>query len=287
MKALGTFVLAALCVSAAGSTALAQNRSSDDSFSWTGRVAPGGTLRIKNLAGRITIERASGNQVEVSGVKEWRNGDPADVRFDVVTEGNLVTVCAIWFEGRCTDEQEKSGPRRSRDDDRNNDVSVNFTVKLPAGVKIDASGVSSDVHVTGATAGVSAHSVSGNVVLNDVAGDIQVNSVSGDVQVRGATTGSIRANSVSGDVEIFVDQLTGTGDLTFSTVSGNVEITLPANLDATVRMTTLSGELTSDFPLTTQGDRGRRDRDVEARIGAGGRLLKFNSVSGDVILRRG
>ena len=285
MKVLGKLALTALCVSAA-STGFAQSRNADDTFAWTGRVAAGGTLRIKNLAGRITVERASGNQVEVTGVKEWRNGDPSDVRFDVVTEGNMVTVCAIWFEGSCTEGQEKSGPRRSRDDDRNNDVSVNFTVKLPAGVKIDASGVSSDINITGATAGVSASSVSGNVTVADVNGDLRMNSVSGDVQVRGATTGSISANSVSGDVEIVVEQLTGSGDLSFSTVSGNVEITLPANVDATVRMSTLSGELTSDFPLQTQGT-DRRDRNVEARIGAGGRVLKFNSVSGDVILRRG
>jgi DUF4097 and DUF4098 domain-containing protein YvlB len=83
-----------------------------------------------------------------------------------------------------------------------------------------------------------------------------------------------------------VDQLSGTGDFDFSTVSGDVEITLPANLDATVRMTTLSGDLTSDFPLTTQGERERRN--VEARIGSGsGRVLRFNSVSGNVTLRRG
>lgn len=284
MNALRTITIAALCATAA-STGLAQARSSDDSFAWTGTVAPGGTLRVKNLSGRITVERASGTRVEVTGVKEWRHGDPNDVRFDVVTEGDVVTVCAIWFEGSCTEGQEKSGNRRDSHDRRHNDVSVNFTVRLPAGVRIDASGVSADVHVTGATAGVSANSVSGDVVLADVAGDIRVNSVSGDVQVSGATTGSIRANSVSGDVQITVDRLSGTGDLEFSTVSGDVEITLPANLDATVRMTTLSGELTSDFPLTTRGERERRN--VEAQIGGGGRLLRFNSVSGNVTLRRG
>ena len=282
MKVLGTIALVALCTSAA-SPGLAQATSADDSFAWSGRVAPGGTLHIKNLAGRITVERASGNQVEVTGVKEWRTGDPNDVRFDVVTEGDVVTVCAIWYEGSCVDGQEKSGQRRG-DGDRSNDVTVNFTVRLPAGVRIQASGVSANVSVSGATAGVSAASVSGNVILSDVAGDIRVSSVSGDVQVRGATTGSINANSVSGDVEIFVDQFTGTGDLDFSTVSGDVEITLPANLDATLRMSTVSGQLTSDFPLTTQGNRERRN--IEARIGAGGRLMRFSSVSGDVTLRR-
>ena len=285
MNALRTITIAALCATAA-STGLAQNRSSDDSFNWSGPIASGGTLRVSNLAGRITIERGTGNQVVVNGTKEWRNGDPNDVRFDVFTQGNVVSVCAIWFEGTCSENGSKSSGRRNDGDrDRNNDVSVSLTIRVPAGVRVEASGVSADVHVTGASAGVSANSVSGNVVLSDVTGDIRVNSVSGDVQVRGASTGSIKANSVSGDVEIFVDQLTGTGDLDFSTVSGDVEITLPANLDATVRMTTLSGELLSDFPLTMQGERERRN--VEARIGAGTRMMRFNSVSGNVTLRRG
>ena len=132
-----------------------------------------------------------------------------------------------------------------------------------------------------------ANSVSGNVILADVAGDIRLNSVSGDVRVSGATTGSIQANSVSGDVEIAIDQLSGSGDFNFSTVSGDVVITFPANLDATLEMSTVSGELTSDFPLTTNGG-DRRRRNIEARIGSGGgRTLKFNSVSGNVTLRRG
>lgn len=282
MRVLGAVALVALCGLATETSA--QTQRTDDSFAWSGRIAAGNTLRIRNLAGAINVERSASGQVEVTGQKSYRRGDPADVRFEVVPEGGDVTICAIWFEGRCTDDGVKSGPRRDDDDDRNNDVSVTFTVKLPAGVRLEASGVSSNVTVRGATAGVSANSVSGDVSLSDVTGDIRVNSVSGDVKVSGASTASVRANSVSGDVEIDVDQLTGSGDLEFSTVSGDVIITLPGNLDADVRMTTLSGELSSDFPLTTQGENRRRE--IEARIGAGGRLLKFNSVSGDVTLRR-
>jgi hypothetical protein len=275
--------MAVLALCAVSSVAPAQARNTDD-FSWSGRVPAGGSLRIRNLAGSINVERSSSGQVEVTGRKEYRRGDPADVRFEVVPQGNDVTICAIWFEGNCVDGQEKSGPRRD-DDNRNNDVSVIFTVRLPAGVRLDASGVSADINIKGVTAGVSANSVSGDVVIDDVSGDIKLNSVSGDVKVTGASTGSIKANSVSGDVILTVDQLTGSDALEFNTVSGNVDITLPANLDATVTMSTVSGELKSDFPMTMQGE--QRSRNVEARIGAGGRSLKFHSVSGDVILRRG
>ena len=285
MKVLGAMAFVAVC--GVASVASAQNTRNDDSFAWNGRIAAGNTVKIRNLAGAINVERSGSGQVEVTGVKHYNRGDAADVRFEVVPEGGDVTICAIWFEGSCGDDGQKSGRRRGDDENRNNDVSVTFTVKLPAGVKLDASGVSANVNVRGATAGVSANSVSGDVVLADVAGDIRLNSVSGDVRVSGATTGSIHANSVSGDVEIAIDQLSGSGDFDFSTVSGDVVITFPANLDATLEMSTVSGELTSDFPLTTNGG-DRRRRNIEARIGSGGgRTLKFNSVSGNVTLRRG
>lgn len=286
MRAMGMLALVALCGSA--TLASAQNQRSDDTFNWNGRVAAGSTVRIHNLAGAINVERSGSGQVEVVGQKTYRRGDPADVRFEVVPSGGDVTICAIWYQGSCTGDGVKSEPRRGDyDEHRNNDVSVTFTIRVPAGVRIEASGVSADVSVTGATAGISANSVSGDVTATDVSGDIRVNSVSGDVKVSGASTGSIQANSVSGDIEVGIDQLTGSSDLTFSTVSGDVDITLPASLNATVRMTTLSGELESDFPLITEGDVGERRRNVEARIGSGGRVLKFNSVSGNVTLRRG
>jgi len=281
MRVAVTMATLALC--AAPGLAFAQERSTDDSFTWNGAVAAGNTVRIRNLAGTINVERSTSSRVEVTGRKEWRNGDPADVRFEAVPQSDGVTICAIWYEGRCTDDRPRSGPRRD-DDNRNNDVRVVFTVKLPAGVRLEASGVSSDVNVTGATAGVTANSVSGDLTLTDVAGEIRVNSVSGEVRITGATTDAIRANTVSGDIEITLRQLGGTGDLNFSTVSGDVDITFPQNLDATVRMNTVSGGLQSDFPMTMQGEQRRRN--MEVRIGAGGRVLNFNSVSGDVTLRR-
>ena len=286
MRVMSTLALVALCGSA--TLVPAQNQRNDDSFTWNGRVSAGNTVRIHNLAGAINVERSGSGQVEVVGQKTYRRGDPADVRFEVVPSGDGVTICAIWYEGNCTGDGVKSESRRGNDNEnRNNDVSVTFTVRVPAGVRIEASGVSANVSVTGATAGIAAHSVSGDVTATDVSGDIRVNSVSGDVKVTGASTGSIQANSVSGDIEVGIDQLTGSSDLTFSTVSGDVDITLPSGLNATVRMSTLSGELESDFPLITEGDLSERRRNVEARIGSGGRVLKFNSVSGNVTLRRG
>jgi DUF4097 and DUF4098 domain-containing protein YvlB len=116
------------------------------------------------------------------------------------------------------------------------------------------------------------------------AGDeVRAGSVSGDIRVERVHAPSVTASSVSGDVDVHIDALTGQGDLRFTSVSGNVSLQLPRSLDADVTLTTVSGELDSDFQLSLQGPMSRRG--VSGRIGRGGRKLVLTTVSGDVRLR--
>jgi hypothetical protein len=66
-------------------------------------------------------------------------------------------------------------------------------------------------------------------------------------------------------------------------VSGNVQLDLPRSFDADLSMSSVSGQLDSDFQMTVGGRNSRRR--IEARIGRGGRDLDVTTVSGDVRLR--
>jgi Putative adhesin len=111
----------------------------------------------------------------------------------------------------------------------------------------------------------------------------QISSTSGDVEVTGVS-GDLLAKSTSGNVEVEILQLSGVGDMEFSSTSGNVRVKLPSNLDADVRMSTTSGGLKTDFPLTIEEPERGPGRRAAGRVGGGSRNLRLTSTSGSVSL---
>ena len=148
-----------------------------------------------------------------------------------------------------------------------NDVRMDLQVAVPTNLRVSASSVSGDVSVDGAH------------------GDVDANSVSGDIRLDRLHATGVHANSVSGDIEVGVDEFTGRGDLYFHSVSGDVTLTVPRGFDADLSMSTVSGDIDSDFPITVGNGRMSRRR-LEARIGNGGRRLDVGTVSGDLKLRQ-
>jgi DUF4097 and DUF4098 domain-containing protein YvlB len=106
--------------------------------------------------------------------------------------------------------------------------------------------------------------------------------VSGDVRLERVRASSVEVRTVSGEITTSIEALTGSGPLSFKTVSGDVRLEVPRNFDADLSMSTVSGDLDSDFQMTLGGGMSRRR--IEARIGGGGRRLELSTVSGDVRL---
>lgn len=242
----------------------AQERRSENAFTWDGALAPGRTLYVRNLNGRIRVDRASGSKAEVSATKRWRRGDPDAVRIEARRSGDNVVICAIWREDtRCDEEGYHTRGEGWRG--RDNDTSVEFTVALPAGVKLVASSVNGELQIAGAT------------------GEVEASTVNGGIEAS-SSGGPVHATTVNGSIVVKMREL-GTDDLDFSTVNGSIEVWVPGDLDAQVDMRTVNGRVESDFPMTVSGR--LNPRRINATIGKGGRRLHFSTVNGSVELRKG
>jgi hypothetical protein len=259
----------AAALSAAGGSAQAQDsKSSDTTFSWSGAVQADRWVYVRNLNGKVRVEPGAGGKVEVRAEKRWRRGNPADVKITVrqtgAGSGDLL-VCAVWNDrSTCDEDGYHSHNDGWRGDNDHNDVSVEFVVRLPAGVKIDASTVNGGVEIDGATSTVVAHTVNGGIDAR-------------------STGGAVSAKTVNGDVTVSAAKLDG-DHTDFSTTNGSITVSLPASVNTEVDMRTVNGSLSSDFPLTVQGSFSPRR--LHATLGKGGPTLRLSTVNGSIRLRK-
>lgn len=252
--------LLALATAAAG----AQESTTWD---WKGELGAGRTVFLRNINGAVRIEAGTGNTVEVQAVKRWRRGDPDEVRIEARMAGGGngdVIICALWGERATCDEDGYHSNRDRSVSSRNNDVSVQFTVRVPANARVDAS------------------TVNGELVIGGVNGNIEASTVNGDVEAL-SNAGRVRASTVNGSILVRTT-VPESEDLEYSTVNGSVTLELPANINADVHLSTVNGRISTDFPMTLDGS--INPRRIRATIGNGGPRLRVSTVNGSVRLRK-
>lgn len=254
---------------AAGAAALAPApaaaQQTADAFEWAGRVEAGRVVHVRNMNGAVRVERGGG-EVEITARKRWRRGDPERVRIEMQREGGDVVVCALWDDGgRCQADGYRARSRSDRRRGDDGDVSVEFTVRVPEGVRLDLQTVNGALEIEGATATVRARTTNGSI--------------------RAASLGGpVTARTVNGSITVSMGHM-GSADLSYETVNGSVTLELPADVNAELHASTVNGGIQSDFPLTVQGR--VNPRRVNARLGSGGPRLEVKTVNGGVRLRRG
>jgi len=251
-----------------------------ESWDWRGTVASGKTLEIRSLSGSIRVEPASGSQVEVTAEKSGEGADPAGVRIAVVEHAGGVTICAVY-----PGDGNECRPGGGRMNVRGNAVEVDFVARVPAGVAVKAGSVSGDVSASGVAASVDVSAVSGDVLVEDSRGDVTAQSVSGDVALRRVDGSDVSAHTVSGDVE-FSGPIRSGGSYQLKTLSGDLTVGPEGVLNADVSVSTFSGELDTDFPVTLAPGSEGRARSFRFAAGRGGARLDLESFSGTIYLRR-
>ena len=243
---------------------IARSQNRDGDFRWERRLGSGQVVHARNINGDISVTPSSSGRVEIVGIRRGssRSADRLNAAVSETSDGIIVCIIRVDSDDECDGNGQH---RRGNDDDDWGRGSMNLEIRLPSNVEIDASSVSGNVEVTGAQ------------------GDVRAGSVSGDIRLDGLRATSIEARTVSGEITAAVESLTGSGPLSFKSVSGDVKLDLPRNLDADLSMSSVSGQLDSEFQMTLGGRTSRRR--IEARIGRGGRELSLTTVSGDVRIK--
>ncbi|MEQ9423014.1 MAG: DUF4097 family beta strand repeat-containing protein [Cyclobacteriaceae bacterium] len=173
--------------------------------------------------------------------------------------------------------------------ERNNKVSVESNSwKQPIDFEISVP-MNFDVHLSTVNAGdIRVENIKGNVELNNVNGKVTAEGISGAALI----------DTVNGEVKVSFNEVTKDVPMAFTTLNGDIEITLPATTKATFKMKTDRGEIFSDFDMALDNSGPTIDRSgkgnfkvkienwVYGKVNGGGPEFLFNNMNGDIVIRK-
>jgi putative adhesin len=219
------------------------------------KLNPGGTLRLKNFSGRVTVTASDSPEVVVDAVRRGPQRRLDRIRLDIHNEGANVVV--IDANHRDSSWLEFMGGSRA--------VETDLDIRVPRHTDLDIAVFSSPVTVEAVEGSHKVYSFSGRLMLNDVTGPVRAHTFSGTVV--------IRARAWDDEQAIDVD-----------TFSGDVELHVPDSARGDVSFNSFSGQLNSAMPLTLHSSSRRA---LRAELGGGGTSrLRFKTFSGSVKIDR-
>ncbi len=140
----------------------------------------------------------------------------------------------------------------------------------------------------------------GSIVVDQARGEIEAQNVNGPITLNNIS-GAVLANTTNGGVTVTFNRLEAGKAMSFVTLNGNVDLTLPRATKANLSMRIDNdGEIYSDFEIATRaapvakaeasprGKDGRYvlkvDRAVYGTINGGGQELTLKTFNGDLLI---
>jgi len=252
---------------------------SDETIEKTFQVGTPARLIISNIRGSVTIQPGSEGVIEVKALKHGNSmsaSDLIDMRQDADGSVRVETRSNELFFGMF------SVPPK-----------VDYSIRVPQGVHLDASCISSGLDVSGLSGTFKLKTISGDMELNSLAGPIKLNAVSGDISGTnlagvlelGTVSGRVRvtesnfpsadASTVSGD--LILQTPIADGPYQFGSVSGSVHLLVPKDTHCKVEINSVSGKIRSSLPVSSLA----MGHGVKVtQVGSGGTTIRLKSVSG-------
>lgn len=129
------------------------------------------------------------------------------------------------------------------------------------------------------------------IVIREVSGSIEIEGHVSDIKLE-KVTGPVVASSVSGDIEVSFSRLNQEKPSNISATSGLIDVALPPDTKASLELTSISGEVFTDFDVKfpedekAKGLKPVRRKKSNGSINGGGVELSLNAISGNVYLRK-
>ncbi len=147
-----------------------------------------------------------------------------------------------------------------------------YTVKVPEGMAVE---VNSECQYNN------------DIYINGMKNEIEIQSCH-SIILKGVT-GPLVLSTISGDIEVTFSSLATGKPFSINSISGEIDITLPATIAADIELSAISGRMFSDFDF---GDKSKGMNQVggnvlSTKLNGGGAKFNIMTVSGNIYLRKG
>jgi DUF4097 and DUF4098 domain-containing protein YvlB len=153
----------------------------------------------------------------------------------------------------------------------------------------------------------------GDINVAGVKGDVEVSNLNGNIEIKDVT-GSVVADAMNGDIDVVFSGIETKKSMSFSSMNGEIDVTLPVTAKATLKLKTDQGEIYSDFDMkldvaqedvkggggstATAGGSGSKngkharykvsvERVMTGSLNGGGSEMTFKNFNGNIYIRKG
>jgi lia operon protein LiaG len=222
-------------------------------------------LELKDFIGELTVTGYNGNEIIVTGSEGTSLPDKARGLKRVYPAGEDNTGAGLF--------QTKTDNKISLECLLPIGHEGSYTLKIPNNLKLTIDrkcGQGDQVNVSGMTSEVDITNCQ----------DINLSNVSGPLVL----------NSISGEIKVVFTQVNKDKPINIANISGDIDVTIPASTPMNLEMSNLSGNMYSDFDISSQKkDDMRRvgGGSIQATLNGGGVPIKLHNISGNIYLRKG
>lgn len=223
-----------------------------------------GKLVLSNFPGNLPVEGYNGSEIIITSDLPAKTPDRAKGLKAVYADGTDNTGIAIAAE--------KNGNQVVLKCLLPITKQANYTVKVPNqfSVQID-----------------NECGFSGNITVNNIKGEVAIKNCQG-IKLNNVT-GPLVLSTVSGNIEVNFTSLAKDKAISIASISGDIDVTVPAATGLDVELKNISGSIYSDFDFPGNDKSLRRvgGNSITSKLNGGGAPLKITNISGTIYFRKG
>ena len=182
-----------------------------------------------------------------------------------------------------------SGSSQYRVEEYNNTVSVHsghgnklvdFDIKVPKNFSLELKATNS-----------------GDIYVEGVHGEMEISNTNGAITLKNIA-GAVIADALNKDIVVNFTEVTSNAAMAFTSLNGDLNISFPSNLKASIKAKTEYGDIYTDFEIAMQQSSAatnkRNDSGVykvtvdewlTGTINGGGQEILFKTLNGDIMIR--